>query len=234
MSDRTMVTPKPARSLVPLAIVAGSLVVAATLALTSKRQSSSANRPAVVAVVAGDSAIAPLAATLPVGHPPLQGTAATMGLAGIAAAPVQAGVRWAAPPRWELVPSESAMRIATYRIPHAPGDAEDAELSITRAGGDTEANVARWLGQFDEVGRRSVKRSEKTISGMRVSVVELAGAYSGMDSPEPQPGFAMLSAIVDTPGTKHFFKVTGPATTVRAAAGEFQALLESLTVVAPP
>lgn len=233
-----------ARSNVPYAILAGALVIAATLALTRTREGARPT-PERIAAAPADSTPAPATPALPAGHPPLNGQSAPTGMGGVngmagmggmpgmGGEPVQAGVRWTTPARWQLVPSTNSMRIATYRIPHAPGDAEDAELAVTRAGGDTEANIGRWLGQFDPVGRQTVKRSEKTVAGMKVSLVDIAGDFTGMDSPEPQPGFAMSSAIVDTPGTKHFFKMVGPARTVRAAAGEFQAVVDSLTPIAP-
>lgn len=139
----------------------------------------------------------------------------------------QTGLTWTAPARWQKVPHASTMRIATYRIPHADGDAEDAELSVTRAGGDTEANIVRWLGQFDEAGSKAAKRSRRVVAGLEVEVVEVHGRYVGMGS-EPQTGFALLGAIVKTPGTSHFFKLTGPQKTVAVARAEFDALLSSV------
>ena len=64
-------------------------------------------------------------------------------------------------------------------------------------------------------------------------MVEVEGQYSGMGMPEPESGWAMQSAIVETPGTKHFFKMTGPVKTVTAARAELQALIDSLRPVPP-
>jgi hypothetical protein len=57
-------------------------------------------------------------------------------------------IEWTVPSTWRPLPSPSPMRIATYGIAHSPGDAVDAEVSVTRAGGDVDSNVARWAGQF--------------------------------------------------------------------------------------
>jgi hypothetical protein len=239
---------KPAsNNSVPMAIVFGAVVVAGALALTRKsdpplkRETPVSEAPVAAPQSPADPADNP---NLPAGHPAIgagggPGVASVhggmagapgmgMGGAGMGMEAAPPSVTWTVPKRWELVPHESAMRIATYRIPRAPGDAEDAELSVIRAGGDTESNIDRWLGQFDEAGRKSAKRSEKTVGGLKVWVVEIHGAYSGMGSPEPQQGFAMLSAIVDTPDTKHFFKMTGPAKTVDAARAEFDSLVDSI------
>jgi hypothetical protein len=88
---------------------------------------------------------------LPPGHPPLDqmGQAGAQAPApGVPEAP-NTSLAWEAPVRWQLVPNASPMRLATYRVPRAPGDGVDAELSVTQAGGSVEANAERWIGQFD-------------------------------------------------------------------------------------
>ena len=218
-------------------VLVGVVIFAGTVALTRSRTPEPPTTPTVAAQPPAPNAPMLTATTeqLPPGHPAIPADhAATAGATTLPALPPPvAGVTWKAPERWELVPHESPMRIATYRIPHVAGDAEDAELSVTRAGGDTNANVDRWLGQFDEAGRKTAKRSELLVDGLHVIVVEVQGSYSGMGSPEPQPGFAMKSAIVETVGTKHFFKMTGPAKTVEAARAELQALVDSIRLVPP-
>jgi hypothetical protein len=233
------------RKKITTAVLIGAIVAAGTLALTRNGTSGTTSAPdapvtigehptttmpPAIAAMAGDQALPPGHPAIPEGHPPMGGVSA---MGGIPMETPKPGVTWTVPPRWEQVPHASAMRIATYRIPHVAGDAEDAELSVTRAGGDTDANIDRWLGQFDEVGRKTAKRSERTVDGLHVVLFEVQGQYSGMGSPEPEPGFAMQSAIVETPGTKHFFKMTGPVKTVEAARAELQALVDSLRV-APP
>src|SRR5687767_6167407 len=59
-------------------------------------------------------------------------------------------VAWDAPASWQKSDNPSAMRKATYKIPKVAGDPEDAELSVSTAGGTVEANVTRWEGQFTE------------------------------------------------------------------------------------
>jgi hypothetical protein len=114
-------------------------------------------------------------------------------------------------------------------VPHAPGDATDAELSISRAGGSAEANIERWIHQFDEAGQQTARRTTRTVGLADVAIVELQGAYAGMaKGGAPQPGWALIGAVVSTPGMPYFFKLTGPARSVRAARGELDALLGSL------
>jgi hypothetical protein len=123
------------------------------------------------------------------------------------------------------------MRLATYGVPRAKGDVDDAEVSVMRAGGTTDANIERWLGQFTDAGKdvREVNR----VAGLTVTVVTVAGTYVGGGmSPgsiaAPHPGWALLGAIVEGEGTPYFFKLTGPQSSVRAARPAFDALVASL------
>jgi hypothetical protein len=159
---------------------------------------------------------------LPPGHPPIASNAPT------AAMPPKsdASIAWTAPARWEAVPHASTMRIVTYRVPKVAGDIEDAEVSVTRAGGDIEQNAARWVSQFDEKGRVA-KRTTKQVAGLTVYLVDVEGNYTSMKG-EVEKDWAMFGAIVDTPNGSHFFKMTGPKKSVANARGEMDALIVSI------
>jgi hypothetical protein len=165
--------------------------------------------------------------SLPPGHPP-------MGTAPPAASiepPAQASsLSWKAPARWESVKSASSMRLATFRVPRTAGDNDDAELSIMQAGGSVDANVERWIGQFDAAGQKTAKRSNRRVGTLDVTIVEVQGTYSGGMGPNASSaaGWALYGAIVSTPDMPHFFKLTGPAKTVASARAEFDALIASL------
>lgn len=143
-----------------------------------------------------------------------------------------ADVAYDAPAGWTKVDNPSPMRKATYRIPRAEGDAEDAEMSVTQAGGTVEANVKRWSGQFEQGKDDLSSRQEKKIADLKVTVVELHGTFSGSGMPGapagPKPKWALLGAIVETEGSLTFFKLTGPEKTVVAAKPGFDKLVESL------
>ena len=203
-------------------LVIGGAVVAALL-----RPSPSPKEPELSPPV-----IAAQPSTLPPGHPPLAGGGAQNphagGMPSIGAEKPEASVTWVVPKRWLVVPHPSPMRLVTYRVPRATGDAEDAELSVTRAGGDVQANADRWIGQFDAEGQKTGKKTSRKIAGLNVVVVEVKGAYQGMSASAPQAGFMLLGAIVETAGEAHFFKLTGPEKSVEAARTELESLLTSL------
>jgi len=178
----------------------------------------------------GDSPTA-MPDTLPPGHP-----AVDPGTAPPPAAAPDTTLVWKVPARWQTAANPSSMRIATYHVPHAPGDEADADVSVTQAGGTVEANVDRWIGQFGPEAKKNAKQTTRTIAGFEVTIVEVEGAYNGgmapagMSDPKAPVGkAALLGAIVATPGMPHFFKITGPAKTVFSARAELDALLASIS-----
>lgn len=177
--------------------------------------------------------------SLPPGHPPIgQGQAQPMGAAEPApaatGAPTQRALAWTVPPNWQEAPSTSSMRIATYKAPIAKGDSEAPELSVIQAGGDLDANIERWAGQFGDEGKTSLKREKKTVADYPVTVVSLQGTFSGGmgmgmgGEPRELPQWALLGAIVETAEGAYFFKMTGPAKSVAAARSDFDAFVASM------
>lgn len=178
----------------------------------------------------GAGALPNAAGALPPNHPPI-GAGNAPSADSVQANDESAAVAWKVPDGWKTAPNPNAMRIATYRVSRAPGDSDDAEVSVSRAGGTTVANLQRWVGQFDEAGQD--KQTVLTVRGLKITIVEVGGTYqggmTGGPASAPRRGWALLGAVVETPGSPYFFKMTGPSATVRAARASFDALLESLT-----
>jgi hypothetical protein len=146
-----------------------------------------------------------------------------------------AGVKWSVPKRW-VIQGPREMRVATYTVPAAEGDTEQGECAVfyfgNDAGGSVDANIDRWVGQFEATGIPA--RSEREIGGMKATLVQIAGAYLApagpmMQSTGKKENYRLLGAIVQGPQGSVFFKCTGPARTLTAAEGEFMAMVESLT-----
>ncbi|HVY48052.1 MAG TPA: hypothetical protein VHB21_19325 [Minicystis sp.] len=147
---------------------------------------------------------------------------------GAAAAP--ADVAFEKPAAWQDAPSPSRMRKASWRVPKADGDPEDAEVSVVQAGGTVDMNVERWEAQFE--GKPKAKRTARDVNGLHVTIVELRGTFTGSGMPgqaagAPKPGWALVGAIVPT-RTPTFIKMTGPEKTVEAARHDFDALVGGL------
>lgn len=161
-------------------------------------------------------------------------------VAAVAQAEEAGGLSWSAPKEWEAQGAK-AMRVATYKIPAAKGDAEPGELAIfyfgQGQGGGVDANVKRWVGQFQKpngspIPEKEAKTKKDTINGLPVTTVDVKGTYAGggpmMGPSSPKPGFRLLGAIVEGPEGAIFFKLTGPEKTVAAADKPFRKMLETV------
>jgi hypothetical protein len=141
------------------------------------------------------------------------------------------GIEWTMPAAWSAG-AAGPMRVATYALPPASAAGECAVFFFGPGqGGSVEANVERWSRQFE--GAPAPTRSLATLAGLRVTRVEISGAYLApggpmMQSTGKRPGYRLLGAIVEAPAGNVFFKLTGPAATIAAARKDFDALLASI------
>jgi hypothetical protein len=166
--------------------------------------------------------------TFPPNHPPIGGATASPQGSLLGAASDAPALAWKMPAAWQEVPNPNAMRLATYR---APGG---VEIAVSRAGGATDANIERWVSQFDDVGHDG--RAEKTVRGLHVVTVDVTGTYVGggmaMGAPaQPRPDWALVGCIVESRSPSYFFKMTGPAAAVRAARPAFDRFIDGITPV---
>jgi hypothetical protein len=149
--------------------------------------------------------------------------------AAVATAAGPEEVAWDAPAAWTSMPNPNSMRKATYKVPRAAGDTEDAELTVSTASGGVEPNIKRWSGQF---GNAEAKTESRKVNGLDVTIVEIKGTYSSggmMGGPAaPKEKWMLLGAVVDGGERQHFFKMTGPEKTVTAARKDFESLVSSL------
>jgi hypothetical protein len=168
-------------------------------------------------------------ADLPPGHPPIGSMGASHGMQGPARGDEPPALAWTAPPGWRAMPNPNALRVATYRV--SPDDGDATEVTVSRAGGSTDANIQRWIGQFDGAGAPS--RTERRVGDIGVTVVEVSGTYAGngMMPAGRAPkldGWSLVGAIAAPGGTPYFFKMTGPTQRVRAARPAFDAMIASI------
>ncbi|MCI0571804.1 MAG: hypothetical protein L0Y66_13715 [Myxococcaceae bacterium] len=162
---------------------------------------------------------------------------AFLAVAPTALAQEAGGLTWTAPAGWTLE-APRPMRAATYRLPAVKGDTQGPELAVfffgTGQGGSVEANVQRWVGQFQGAkgGAPETKTKKETFAGFPATWVDVKGTYAGsgmgMGPKEPQPGSRLLGAIVEGPQGPVFFKLTGPEKSVGASEKDFRKALGSL------
>ncbi len=162
--------------------------------------------------------------------------------------PALAPVVWDTPGSWTTINAPSATRSgpkkASYNVPKAGNDKEEAEVLVTFNGtgdkGDPAKTYKEWFDQFDGNLGPTAKREEFTNGhGLKVEMVEVAGTYKVALAPPVGPqkkaavqmvknDFRLVGAVVKTPDRGNwFFKLTGPNETVQSARSALRSLLES-------
>ena len=130
------------------------------------------------------------------------------------------------PSDWKQVKPKSSFRLAQFQIAPVEDDTESAELAIFNfgAGGGIDANVKRWINQYQSEGRK-VKITSGTSSQGKYVFVELSGTYNKPDGPpirrktKPVPNSRTLAVILNIKKESvYFLKLTGSDKTVAAAA----------------
>jgi hypothetical protein len=138
------------------------------------------------------------------------------------------------PGNWEWVEVTSPMRKAQLKVKGKDGKAA-ADVVFFQFGpgsaGGVQANVNRWLGQFEEPREKiNAKVEEATIGKVKVTYVQAEGTYkSGMPGgpTTPMPDYGLLGAIIESDAGNVFVRMTGPKDLVKASVPEFKKMIES-------
>lgn len=137
------------------------------------------------------------------------------------------------PTKWEKVDHPSRMRLATIKVPRVKGDSDDGELTIFNfggGGGQVQANIQRWVGQFTNE-EREVQVQQGKAGENNYIIVDVSGTYKKPDGPpvlgktKPVKGYQMLGVILldMKSGEVFYLKLTGPKKTIAAAGDAYRA-----------
>jgi hypothetical protein len=137
------------------------------------------------------------------------------------------------PGSWDWVETTSPMRKAQMKISDQEKK-ESAEVVFfffgEGNGGGVQANVDRWLGQFEEPKDKIQAKVEKVGVGKRqVTYVQAEGTYlSGMPggTKTPQPNSMLLGAILESEQGAVFIKLTGPAKLAAGSKEDLRKMVE--------
>lgn len=140
---------------------------------------------------------------------------------------------FARPEGWSWVEAASPMRKAQLKI-NNPAGKEPAEVVFFHfgegSGGGTQANIDRWLGQFEEPrAKLQPKIEEVTLNKRKVTFLRAQGTYlSGMPGGPrtPQPNTMLLGAILESDQGNVFVRLTGPASLAESVQGPFRKMIE--------
>ena len=151
-----------------------------------------------------------------------------------------AGLSFSTPAGWRSTPPASTLRVAQFTLPHADGDADDAELVVYffgGSGGGVEANMQRWVGQMQQPdGAPSAavaKRETRQVNGLRVTLLDVSGTYVAETAPgaathHDNAGYRLRAGVVETPAGPYYLKLTGPRKTVAKWGQAFNEFIASM------
>lgn len=136
---------------------------------------------------------------------------------------------------WVEKPSKSPMRAGelTYKFDDTQG-LESVEAVFyffgQGQGGDTEANIQRWIGQFE--GSPKTEKEVVEINGTKVSFLTAVGTYLESAGPfatekTARPGYVLLGAVVESEQGNVFVKLFGPEKSVEQVKKPFRELVRS-------
>jgi hypothetical protein len=192
------------------------------------------------------AAAPPSTSQMPAGHPNVsdaaaRGTAMPKSLPGTST--TAAGLSFTTPAGWIAERPSNQMRILQFRLPHADGDQDDAEVYVTgTVGGTRQANLDRWIGEIEQPdGRPSkdvAKVTTRKVGALEAIELDLTGTSApsaGMGAagaPAPRKeGWRNISTILeDGSGTVGFVRVRGPIATVSKWEQAYRAFVDSAKV----
>ncbi|EMI15386.1 putative secreted protein [Rhodopirellula maiorica SM1] len=116
---------------------------------------------------------------------------------------------------------------------------EDATARVTfmAAGGDVQANISRWKGQFSGGDPKAQKTKEMKVGKWNVHIVDVSGKFQERMGGGPffggktveRENYAMTGAIIVHPeGRKYFVKMVGPSEVVTENRDAFVAMIKSI------
>lgn len=138
---------------------------------------------------------------------------------------------------WLRQQTTSSMRAAQFLYEFKDMSNENVELVIfffgQRGGGGVEANIARWLTQFD--GTPESKTEEKDFNGTKVTLLTATGTYLDTmggaaisSTPKvPKEDYTLLAAIFTSEKGDVFIKATGPTPSINAMRADFDKFIAS-------
>lgn len=141
---------------------------------------------------------------------------------------------FARPAAWKQIQIQPGMRAAQLEVPGKDGS-KPGEIVFFRfppgVGGGIQANVDRWLGQFEGPKDKLNSKTEKvTVGKSEVTYVEAEGTYlQGLPGgpKTPMPGHMLLGAIIESAEGNIFIRFTAPQIVAKEAKSDFRKLVES-------
>lgn len=120
---------------------------------------------------------------------------------------------FALPAPWKQAENTGMMTKAVVQYAVEGGSTVEAKFyDFGGPSGGIEANVKRWIGQFE--GTPEVKREDLEMNGTKIALLTATGTFldGAPMSPQktPRPNYTLLGAVLEGSQSSCFIKLTGP------------------------
>lgn len=135
------------------------------------------------------------------------------------------------PAGWKESEASSTFRLGQFELDAAKDDAEGGEVVVFwfQGGvGGLDANLKRWIGQFDAGGRSGTIRRGTSEGGQEYTMIDLSGTYRQSFGPpvrgqtRPRPDWRVANVWIDDPAGAYVLRISGPKSTVEKEMKSFR------------
>ena len=135
------------------------------------------------------------------------------------------GIRFDVPTAWDEQP-ESDFYEAKYMI---ASDEGEMMLTLTTMGGGIEANLERWVGQFQLDSGDRPRRDTLSVDGEKSQWLDVRGTFRSQvgDRPGPHQDWRLLGVAIPMSRRPFLLKLVGPRAAVSSFEAEFRSFVRS-------
>ena len=135
------------------------------------------------------------------------------------------GIRFDVPVDWNEQP-KSDFYEAKYLIPSEEGE---MVLTLTSMGGGIDANLQRWVGQFQQAPDERPRRETLRIDGAKSEWLDVRGTFRSRvgTSPGPHENWRLLGVAIPMKPRPFLLKLIGPRAAVSGFEAEFKTFARS-------
>ncbi len=134
------------------------------------------------------------------------------------------------PESWKSQAPENKLRLAQFVAPNVEGEKEETTLVVSSfAGGDSKANMSRWVGEFQGDTKAETKLGESAIGPYEVT--DLIGTHVGPSfrrrTTPLADGRVVMFIVMPKEKPYYYLKLTGPSKSTAAAAKVLRAAIDA-------
>jgi len=148
------------------------------------------------------------------------------------------GLKSVAPAAWKAEKPANRLRSYQFKLPHANGDKEDAELYVSPdIQGAVAENFARWkelvLPTPDRPKADTIREGKLTVGKATLHTLDLQGTYLVKHIPidktakEAKPDYRVIAVLWESKDGRHAIRLIGPQHTVAAHQAKFEEWLKN-------